>query len=56
MADRKFNSSGTNEYPKESDEANGQANPASGPSVPFQLFWHAVLDLVGQAPPPPAAK
>ena len=37
MEDRKFNSEGTNEYPKEGDEAQPQANPSSGPSVPFQL-------------------
>jgi len=51
MADRKFNSEGTNEYPKEGDESNPQANPSSGPSVPFQLFWQAVLALAGKAPP-----
>ncbi len=50
MADRKFNSSGTNEFPKEGDETQPQANPLSGPSVPFQLFWQAVLKLVGKAP------
>ena len=50
MADRKFNSVGTNEYPKERDESNPQANPASGPSVPFQLFWQAALKLAGKAP------
>ena len=54
MADRKFNSAGTNEFPKQGDEAQGQANPASGPSVPFQLFWQAVLTLVGKGSPPPA--
>jgi hypothetical protein len=53
MEDRKFNSGGTNEYPKEGDEAQPQANPASGPSAPFQLFWQAVLNLVGKVPPPP---
>jgi hypothetical protein len=51
MADRKFNSAGTNEYPKEGDEANPQANPKSGPSIPFQLFWQAALTLAGKAPP-----
>jgi len=51
MEDRKFNSGGTNEYPKNGDEAQPQANPASGPSVPFQVFWQAVLVLVGKAPP-----
>jgi len=50
MKDRQFNSSGTNEFPKAGDEANGQANPASGPSVPFQLFWQAVLTLACKAP------
>ncbi len=52
MADRKFNSEGTNEFPKEGDEANPQANPKSGPSVPFQLFWQAALTLAGKAPTP----
>ncbi|HEX4138947.1 MAG TPA: hypothetical protein VHY09_01265 [Candidatus Methylacidiphilales bacterium] len=50
MEDRKFNSEGTNEYPKEGDEANPQANPKSGPSAPFQLFWQAALTLAGKAP------
>jgi len=52
MKDRQFNSSGTNEFPKAGDEANGQANPASGPSVPFQLFWQAAMTLVGKNPQP----
>jgi hypothetical protein len=51
MQDRKFNSAGTNEFPKEGDVAQGQANPPSGPSVPFQLFWQAAMTLVGKAPP-----
>lgn len=53
MADRKFNSSGTNEFPKEGDEAQPQANPRSGPSIPFQLFWQAVLKLAGRTLPQP---
>jgi len=56
MEDRKFNSGGTNEYPLDKDVTQGQANPASGPSVPFQLFWQAVLNLVGKVPPPPPPK
>jgi len=56
MTDRKFNSGGTNEYPLETDVTKPQANPASGPSVPFQRFWQAVLDLVGKVPPPPPPK
>ena len=51
MENRKFNSAGTNEFPKQGDEANPQANPKSGPSVPFQLFWQAALTLAGKAPP-----
>jgi hypothetical protein len=51
MEDRKFNSAGTNEYPLQGNEANPQANPKSGPSVPFQLFWQAALTLAGKAPP-----
>jgi hypothetical protein len=50
MEDRKFNSAGTNEFPLQGDEANPQANPKSGPSVPFQLFWQAALTLAGKAP------
>jgi hypothetical protein len=51
MGDRKFNSEGTNEYPLEGKEGQPQANPKSGPSVPFQLFWQAVLKLAGKSPP-----
>ena len=51
MEDRKFNSAGTNEYPLQGNEANPQANPKSGPSVPFQLFWQAALTLAGKSPP-----
>jgi len=54
MEDRKFNSEGTNEYPLEGDESKPQANPKSGPSVPFQLFWQAVLKLAGKAPAVPS--
>jgi hypothetical protein len=50
MADRKFNSAGTNEFPLQGDESKPQANPKSGPSVPFQIFWQAVLKLAGKAP------
>ncbi len=53
MEDRKFNSSGTNEYPKDGSEGQPQADPKAGPSIPFQLFWQAVLTLVGKVPPPP---
>jgi hypothetical protein len=52
MEDRKFGSEGTNEYPREGAEAEPNENPASGPSVPFQLFWQSALELVGKAPPP----
>jgi hypothetical protein len=52
MEDRKFNSAGTNEYPLQGNEANPQANPKSGPSVPFQLFWQAALTLAGKATSP----
>ncbi len=50
MENRKFNTAGTNEYPKQGDEASPQANPKSGPSVPFQLFWQAALTLAGKVP------
>jgi hypothetical protein len=56
MEDRKFNSEGTNEYPKNGDESQPAADPTAGPSVPFQLFWQAVLGLVGKVPPPPPPK
>ena len=49
MEDRKFSSEGSNEFPKEGDEAQPQANAASGPSIPFQLFWQAALRLVGKS-------
>jgi hypothetical protein len=55
MEDRKFNSEGTNEYPKNGDVAQPAADPKAGPSVPFNLFWQAVLELVGKTPPPPKA-
>ena len=50
LADRKFQSEGVNEFPLEGNVAQPQANPKSGPSVPFQLFWQAVLKLTGKAP------
>ncbi len=56
MDDRKFNSAGTNEYPLQGDEAKPQANPKSGPSAPFQLFWQAALTLAGKTPPTAAPK
>jgi hypothetical protein len=56
MDDRKFNSAGTNEYPKNGDESQPAADPKAGPSVPFQLFWQGVLGLVGKVPPPPPPK
>jgi hypothetical protein len=56
MEDRKFNSEGTNEYPKNGDESQPAADPKAGPSIPFQLFWQAVLGLVGKLPPPPPPK
>jgi hypothetical protein len=51
MEDRKFNSEGTNDYPKNGNEAQPQADPKAGPSIPFQLFWQAVLGLAGKTPP-----
>ena len=56
MEDRKFNSAGKNEYPKNGDESLPAADPKAGPSIPFELFWQAVLDLVGKVPPPPPPK
>jgi hypothetical protein len=53
MDDRKFNSEGTNEYPKNGDESQPATDPKAGPSIPFQLFWQAVLVLVGKVPPTP---
>jgi hypothetical protein len=56
MDDRNFKSEGTNEYPKNGDESQPAADPKAGPSVPFQLFWQAVLNLVGKVPLPPPPK
>ena len=56
MENRKFNSGGTNDYPKNGDESQPQADSGSGPSIPFQLFWQAVLGLVGKVQPPPPPK
>lgn len=53
MEDRVFKSGGTNEYPKNGNESQPAADPKAGPSIPFQLFWQAVLGLVGKVPPPP---
>jgi hypothetical protein len=52
MEDRVFKSGGTNEYPKNGNESQPAADPKAGPSIPFQLFWQAVLGLVGKVPPP----
>ncbi len=49
MGNRKFNSSGTNEYPKESDESNPQANPRSGPQRPLPAFLAGGADAGGQS-------
>jgi hypothetical protein len=56
MNDRTFKSGGTNEYPKNGDESQPAADPKAGPSIPFQLFWQAVLGLVGKVQPPPPPK
>ncbi len=56
MADRVFKSEGTNEYPKNGDEAQPAADPQAGPSIPFEIFWQAVLGLVGKVPPLPPPK
>jgi hypothetical protein len=56
MEDRKLNSAGTNEYPKNGDESQPAADPKAGSSIPFDLFWQAVLGLVGKVQPPPPPK
>jgi hypothetical protein len=56
MENRKLSSSGTNEYPKNGDESQPAADPQAGPSIPFQLFWQAVLDLLGKVPAPSPPK
>jgi hypothetical protein len=56
MEDRVFKSGGTNEYPKNGNESQPAADPKAGPSIPFQLFWQAVLGLVGKVSPPPPPK
>jgi len=53
MDDRTFTSEGTNEYPKNGDESQPAADPKAGVSIPFNLFWQALLELVGKVPPPP---
>jgi hypothetical protein len=56
MEDRTFKSEGTNEYPKNGDESQPAADPKAGPTIPFDLFWQAVLGLVGKVQPPPPPK
>ena len=56
MEDRTFKSEGTNEYPKNGDESHPAADPKAGPTIPFDLFWQAVLGLVGKIQPPPPPK
>jgi hypothetical protein len=56
MDDRNFGSQGTNEYPKDGAEDQPNASPGSGPSVAFQIFWHASLGLVGKDTPAAAEK
>jgi hypothetical protein len=48
MADRKFGSEGVNDYPMNGDESQPSADPKAGPTIPFLLFWQAVLGLVGK--------
>lgn len=48
MDDRNFASEGANEYPKDGAEDQPNASPGSGPSLAFQIFWHAALGLVGK--------
>ncbi len=50
MENRKFYSEGTNEYPKNGDEAQPAGDPKAGPSIPFQLYWAAVMELAGKGP------
>ena len=56
MDDRKFYSEGTNDYPKNGDESQPQADPKAGTSIPFDQFWQAVLELCGKAKPAPLVK
>ena len=56
MENRKFYSEGTNEYPKNGDETQPAGDPKAGPSIPFQLYWAAVLELVGRKPVEAAPK
>lgn len=48
MNDRKFYSEGTDDFPKNGDESQPQADPKAGPSIPFLLYWNAVLALCGK--------
>ena len=56
MNDRKFYSEGTNDYPKNGDETEPAADPKAGPSVPFQLYWAAALELCGKGKLDPMTK
>lgn len=44
-----FASEGDNEYPKAGSESDPAADPKGGETLPFQLFWQAVLVLAGKA-------
>ena len=44
-----FMSVGHNEYPKEGAEGDPAADPQGGKTLPFRLFWQAVLVLAGKA-------
>jgi hypothetical protein len=48
MADRKFGSEGSNDYPMNGNVAQPNADPKAGPTIPFLLFWQAVMALVGK--------
>jgi len=56
MEGRKFYSEGTNEFPKNGDEAEAAADPKAGPSIPFALYWAAALDLCGKGKLDPMTK
>ena len=56
MENRKFYSEGTNEYPKNGDVEQPAGDPKAGPSIPFQLYWAAVLELVEKTQPPSPSK
>ena len=56
MDDRKFYSEGTNEFPEERRRIAPAGRSEGELEHPFDLFWHAVLQLCGKAQAAPMVK